>query len=107
MRNLLIALLLLSSTTASHAERPSTLSMSCRQAQSVVARSGAIVMSTGRNTFDRFVASDRYCLPGEWADRAWAPTKDTSHCPIGYICKTNPPFWFDEDGLRGGFLFGR
>ncbi len=108
MRTLLIVVSLLLATTASYAQRPSTLNMSCQQAQSTVARRGAIVLSTGRNTFDRFVASDRYCLPGEWADAAWAPTRDVARCPLGYTCKSTPPFWYDDgDGLRGGFPFGR
>jgi hypothetical protein len=36
--------------------RQSTLSMTCNQAIALVATSGAIVLSTGRHTFDRFVA---------------------------------------------------
>ena len=37
--------------------RPSTLGMSCGQAQYLVRSSGAIVLSTGGQTYDRFVAS--------------------------------------------------
>src|SRR3712207_6491097 len=68
--------------------RPATLSITCRQAATLVATRGAIVLSTGRHTFDRFVASEGFCLPGEWVDRAWAPTRD-GNCGL-YICRAGP-----------------
>ena len=72
--------------------RSSTLAMTCNQAIGVVASRGAIVLSTGRHTYDRFVAGDAFCLPGEFAYRAWAPTRD-GNCPLGYTCKTP---WQDD-----------
>ena len=74
--------------------RESTLNMSCRQAATLVASSGAIVLSTGRYTYERFVASTGFCLPGEWGERAWAPTRD-GRCRVGYICRTGPAPWED------------
>ncbi len=105
MRSLLVALLVISFATAAYAQRPSTLDMTCREARSVVARAGAIVFSTGRHTYDRFVASDRYCLPGEYAYPTSAPTSDARQCPLGYRCDSTPPIW-REDRFGGG-LFGR
>ena len=105
MRKFLLAALVILSASEALAQRPSTLSMSCSQAQSLVARRGAVVLSTGRYTYDRFVASGGYCLHGEYADNAWAPTRDASHCQLGYTCKTWPPPWLDDDTGRGG-LFG-
>jgi hypothetical protein len=105
MRMLFAAILLLTSAAAAVAQRPSTLSMDCRQAQSVVARAGAIVLSTGANTYDRFVASDNFCMPGEYTYPATAPTKDRAQCSLGYTCSSIPPPWLD-DGFRDG-LFGR
>jgi hypothetical protein len=104
MRTLLVAALVVLSVTEALAQRPSTLSMSCSQAQSLVARRGAVVLSTGRHTYDRFVASGGYCLYGEYADAAWAPTSDTRHCPLGYTCKSWPPPWRDRD-FGPGSLF--
>jgi hypothetical protein len=75
--------------------RPSTLDMSCNQAQELVASRGAVVLSTGRYTFNRFVASHAYCLFGEHAERASAPTRDRRSCPLGYVCKSGSPFWMD------------
>ena len=80
--------------------RESTLSMSCRQATSLVASRGAVVLSTGRYTYDRFVASPGYCFAGEWGEPAWAPTRDGS-CRLGYICRSGDPPWQDS------LFFGR
>ena len=88
--------------------RPSTLGMSCQQAQNLVARSGAIVLSTGGQTYDRFVANPGYCLFGEYVYNGYAPTKDSQQCPLGYVCKPNPPLFDDEgDFGRNRFFFGR
>ena len=106
MLRLLITALLLVATTAPLAARPSTLSMSCRQAQRLVAREGAVVMSTGRHTYERFVATAGYCMTAEWAYSASAPTKDTDACPLGYICNTTPPIWYDDEP-GGGLFSGR
>jgi hypothetical protein len=99
------ALFLLASllSSAAWAERPNTLGMSCAQAQSVVASRGAIVMNTGRHTFERLVASPGYCEFGEYALTAWVPTRDARSCRVGYRCDTVPPLWVDPD-RRG--LFG-
>jgi hypothetical protein len=107
MRKLLIFVFILASTGMSLAQRPSTLAMSCRQAQSLIARNGAMVLTTGRHTYDRFVASDRYCMPGEYLYPAHAPTSDASQCSLGYTCSSIRPPWLDDDDFRGGFLFGR
>src|SRR3712207_8809967 len=56
--------------------RPSTLAMTCREAAALVAQSGAIVLSTGKHTYDRFVANAGFCPHDDWADSAWAPTRD-------------------------------
>jgi hypothetical protein len=104
MRIVLAAALVALSAGPTFAERPSTLAMSCQQAQSLIAKRGAVVMSTGRHTYDRFVASEGFCLHGEYADTAWVPTRDASRCAIGYTCKTWPPPWLDDDFGRDGFF---
>jgi hypothetical protein len=75
--------------------RPSTLNMTCRQAQNLVARQGAVVMTTGAHTYARFVVDAGYCEVAEWAELAGAPTKDARYCPLGYVCTTTPPIWWD------------
>ena len=67
--------------------RPSTTTMSCGQAAATVAKAGAIVLTTGPNTYERFVASNAECLPGEITEAAQAPTTDSPSCTVGYVCK--------------------
>ena len=61
--------------------------MSCDEAAATVARSGAIVLSTGVNTYDRFVATNLFCLSGETTEPGLAPTLDARLCKIGYVCQ--------------------
>lgn len=93
-RTFFIAASLLASLSAAEA-RQSTLSMSCGQAVAVVRSHGAVVLSTGRHTYDRFVASAGFCMPDEYADSAWAPTRD-GRCHLGYVCKAGPPPWLEH-----------
>lgn len=97
MSRLLHALLLLAATASAADARQSTLNLSCNQAATVVASAGAIVLSTGRHTYERFVSRPGYCEIGMWADRAWAPTRDTRSCQLGYVCRHRPAPW--EEGL--------
>jgi len=71
--------------------RPSTQSMSCHEAQALLASKGAVVMTTGPHTYERFLADDNYCMIAEYADAASAPTKDVRSCPLGFTCKTGSP----------------
>jgi hypothetical protein len=72
---------------AAMAARPSTLGMTCAEAQATVARNGAVVLTTGEFTYDRFVAHSGFCEPSETADQAIAPTRDNDTCPVGYTCE--------------------
>jgi hypothetical protein len=80
------------------AQRPSTEAMSCGEARALVASRGAVVLSTGRNTYDRFVADAGFCSLGEYAYDGWAPTADARRCPIGLVCKNHTPL-FGSDSL--------
>ena len=92
MRIVAIALALLAASPAL-AQRPSTLGMSCGQAREIVFSQRAIVLSTGRHTYDRFVAAPGFCSLGEWARPATAPTADAANCPLGYVCQSGDPPW--------------
>jgi predicted sugar kinase len=74
-------------TATSAAARPSTLNMSCGEAAATVARAGAIVLSTGANTYQRFVVHGGYCEPGQITKPGLAPTIDSPGCDVGYICE--------------------
>lgn len=71
---------------AAHA-RPSTLDMDCADAKALVSSKGAIVLTTGAYTYDRFVAHGGYCSSGEVAKATWVPTFDEARCFIGYTCQ--------------------
>ena len=81
---------LLAGTGVSEA-RQSTLHMSCGQARALVASAGAIVLSTGQYTYDRFVVSGGFCMAGEYPKPTTAPTRD-GYCSIGYVCKYEDRF---------------
>ncbi|NRG19500.1 hypothetical protein HPQ64_17550 [Rhizobiales bacterium] len=84
----LICVLLALANTASLAQaRPDTRSMTCAQAQAIVNQRGAVVMSTGQYTYDRFVASRAYCMRDEILKPLYAPTRDTAQCPVAYECR--------------------
>jgi hypothetical protein len=87
-RPLVAALLLLAPSAA--AARPASYSMTCEEAQALVAANGAVVVSTGRYTYERFVAHVGFCVHGEIVDSAHAPTIDDPQCRIGYRCRDNP-----------------
>lgn len=75
--------------------RPSTLGMTCAQARGVVGTRGGIVLGTGGYTYDRFVSDARFCLNTETIRPAWAPTRDSPQCFIGYTC-VEADYWLDH-----------
>lgn len=83
-------------------QRPLTLGMGCGQARELVNSRKAVVLSTGQNTYDRYVSSAASCLSGEFARPAWVPTADNPQCLIGYTCVPSPPDigWLPIPGRR-------
>lgn len=75
--------------------RKNTLNYTCHQARALVHSHGTILLSTGRYTFDRFVANRSYCALGDYVKRAYAPTRDRNMCEIGYVCTPDNPYDFD------------
>jgi hypothetical protein len=75
--------------------RPNTTTMSCDQAAATVARAGAIVLSTGVHTYERFVASIQFCMIRQITEPGFAPTLDSAECQVGFVCQW--PDWFDKD----------
>lgn len=66
--------------------RTDSRALSCAQARATVAANGSIVLGTGRHTYDRYVANERFCPPHQMAKRATVPTRDSSACLVGYRC---------------------
>lgn len=72
--------------------RINTTNLSCNQAQDLVYSRGAIVLSTGRNTYDRFVANRSFCPIGDYAKPAYVRTRNRRSCDIGYTCTVDNPW---------------
>jgi hypothetical protein len=67
--------------------RPDTLRMPCAIAAGLVRSAGAIVLGTGPNIYDRYVASRAFCQRDEQIEPRWLATSDTPQCLIGYSCE--------------------
>ena len=94
MRKLAIWILLVTIADAAYA-RPDVRTMTCAQAKAFVLQSGSVVMTTGKHTYDRFVAGQAYCERPLVTRRAWIATKDTKECLIGFRCEDRPPRFRD------------
>lgn len=77
------------------AQRADTRSLTCRQAQDLVRERQAITLSTGRNTFDRFVAGSRACGIQRRAANTFVPTSDNPNCRL-QTCRSSR----SSDGSR-------
>lgn len=62
--------------------RPDTRAMTCEQTQRLIARSGAVVLTTGRFTYDRYVANISYCATPYFTAWVSVRTKDNPECPV-------------------------
>jgi len=68
--------------------RPNSTTMTCGQVQSMITQRGAVVLSTGQYTFDRYVANRSFCQHGEVLRRDYVPTRDNNRCYVQRC--TNP-----------------
>jgi hypothetical protein len=79
------AAIMLAATGVAHA-RPDTRTMSCEQVHRLIAGQRAAVLSTGPNTYDRYVRQfGNECDWPEVPMSAYVPTRDGS-CPV-YRCE--------------------
>ncbi len=62
--------------------RPNSTSMTCAQVQSMIGQQGAVVLSTGQYTFDRYVSNRNFCQHGEVLRRDYVPTRDARKCQV-------------------------
>jgi len=85
------ALLALNIGQSAAQARPDVRAMSCQQAQGLVIQRGAVVMTTGRYTYHRFVSGRRYC--DRWQDvrPAYSAAADGAQCQVGWECFTRYP----------------
>lgn len=87
-----IAAALLLPLPASAQAMPNSLTMSCIQARALVAREGAVVISTGPGLFDRYVTDAGYCS-SKRSKPAWIPTRDNPQCLVGQECRERRIRW--------------
>jgi hypothetical protein len=62
--------------------RVDSRSRTCAQVQSLIDQHGAVLLSTGVHTFDRYVSNRNQCQHGEVLLREYVPTKDTGRCRV-------------------------
>lgn len=82
-----VAMALVSSVAYAQ-QRPMTPDLNCAAARQLVSRAGAIVLSTGPYTYDRYVRDRSFCQLGEILEPTWVPTRDAAQCAIGYRCRS-------------------
>lgn len=86
--HLILALLPLGLTASAALAQdfPNTLNMTCAEATATVNRTGAAVLATGPNIFNRYVQDVGLCTGAQVAQPQWVQTRDEQRCPIGAIC---------------------
>jgi len=72
--------------------RPDARAMSCDEVRAMIAAHGAVVLTTGRHTYDRYVRHRGYCASPEIARMTTIRTRDAAECPV-HACRPNP---FDD-----------
>ncbi|HZX84512.1 MAG TPA: hypothetical protein VFF19_13175 [Reyranella sp.] len=87
MRTTLLTLpfILMASSSLAQA-RPDSLAMSCTSASALVRESGAVVIGTGPNLYERFVTGAGFCEMSQRTEPAWIPTADQQQCLVGKRC---------------------
>ena len=90
-RSLLFMITLVLAGSPADAQRPDARNMSCAETRALVQSRGAVVISTGQHTYDRFVASANFCIWGERLEPAWTGTGEGARCQIGFVCRAPFP----------------
>ena len=81
---------------ASAQRRPDTLTMTCQQVGQLVQSRGAIILGTGPNIFDRYVADGRFCSLNEVAAPSPLRTRDNPYCRAANRCIPKRDYWEDN-----------
>jgi hypothetical protein len=71
--------------------RPYAPKLSCQRLKGMIYEKGAVVLSTGQFTFDRYVRDQGYCMQGEITEPAWLNSSDQVECFVGYTCGGRQP----------------
>src|SRR5215212_4742252 len=87
MRNDLLLVAFCIATIGPAEARTDARRLTCAQAQALVRAQGAVVLTTGQYTYERFVSDHRFCERDEVTRPRRTPTRDTRTCRIGYVCR--------------------
>lgn len=85
MRGLVFCAALLAALPAMAQHRVDARQLDCASIQSLIVQRGAVVLTTGQHTYDRYVADGRFCFHPEVARLTSVPAADTPQCPV-YGC---------------------
>jgi hypothetical protein len=88
-----LGLLLVATGAAIAQAGPSTVDRPCAASRDLVMRDGAVVLTTGQYTYNRYVKDAAYCLIDQYAQPSWVPSADNPQCFIGYRCTSGPNDW--------------
>lgn len=69
--------------------RPDARGMTCGDVRALIGSRGAVVMTTGQHTYDRFVAGTGYYALPEVALPVAIRTRDSDSCVV-YACRPDP-----------------
>lgn len=84
------ALLIVAFTTPILAQgRPDARKLTCDQVQELIWQRGAAVITTGRHTYERFVAARQFCDMPNVPLPTRITTRDTNRCEV-YSCQRDP-----------------
>nr|WP_319514079.1 hypothetical protein [uncultured Cohaesibacter sp.] len=76
-----------STSSAFAAAQVNSQDLTTSQARQLVQEQGSVLISTGANQFDRYVANDSYCGVGSNAQPAYIPTSNSDASLVGYTCE--------------------
>lgn len=62
--------------------RPDARTMTCGEVRALIRDHGAVVITTGRYTYKRFVYHRGFCLYSERIGHEWIATSDTPECRL-------------------------
>lgn len=78
-------------TSAFAQGRPDSRTMSCDQVRAMIDERGAVVLTTGQHTYDRYVRNRWQCFStAEVGVRAFISTRDTQSCQV-WRCEVVDP----------------
>ncbi len=86
-----LMLLILASTGSAQTQFDGR-SVPCAQIAATVRNRGAVVISTGPYTYERYVNSGQFCVRPEIPVPTWISTIDAPQCFVGYVCRDRYTF---------------